>query len=220
MPPKGTPLFAKTGDPLNDFDLSDFDTKKSQFPGDERLMVTFYMGAVLDVKATEQAIAAQVEADLTETEYTGPVGKIFKDVPFIRIEIPGDKLNINEREANEFDMKVRFKDRYAKFVAGQSQDNGTPIALLPGSTRGQTETLLAQNVRTIEQLASLDDSHAGRIMGGIGLKRRASAYLDSLSEQAAAAREAKVEEALKMADTLASQAKMIEELQRKLAAKD
>lgn len=103
---------------------------------------------------------------------------IFKDVPFVRIVIPGDQNNIIDRKANDMD-KERFPEAWARYQRGEATGHtGTPLEQWPAITRSQVKEAKYFEVHTVEQLASLADSHCQRLgMGFMELRTKAKAYL-------------------------------------------
>lgn len=102
---------------------------------------------------------------------------IFDEVPYIRIMIPGDKDNIVERPVREND-KSRYHAQWAAFEANDEQFvSGTPLEAWPLVNRGQVEELKFFGITTVEQLADLSDSHAGKWAGVVTLKQKAKSFL-------------------------------------------
>lgn len=172
-------------------DSLDYDHKIHITPnaGDENLLVRFFIDAVEDQKAS--ALAGR---------------KIFKDVEWIDIRIPGNRNEIVIRPVrpigpqNDID---RFPRHYAAFKARIGKDAeqviGTPLSAWPwaGMTRSRVEELKFLNIRTVEQLAGIPDSMGGKLMGFQAMKQAAAAYLESTKASAPIARlQAQLEAAL------------------------
>lgn len=112
---------------------------------------------------------------------------IFVEKPYVRIITPGDIINKIDRPVwdepgNENCDTVRFAEKWARFKAGIAEEKsgtGTPLEKLPGILSTQVEEMKYFNVRTIEQLADLDDSHGQRFMGIQQLKQRAKTWLEA-----------------------------------------
>lgn len=130
------------------------------------LFVTFYSEAV-EMKAESQKEGRP----------------IFKDIPHIRIAIPGDKNNLIERKVYEDDKK-RFPVEWARFLAQESTGQvGMPLEQWPQITRAQVKEAKYFEVHTVEQLASLSDSNCMRMgMGFQELREKAKKYL-AISDQ-------------------------------------
>jgi hypothetical protein len=159
-------------------------------PGwDEKLHVRFFMRPRIDaVKSAEQN------------------RPIYKDVPHIEIMIPGDKNNIVLAEVWEQHIK-RFPIHWEQFQAGvKDQVVGTPLKVAPFLTEAHIEELAYFKIRTIEQLADLQDAHM-TWMGAREMSQAAKNYLKKVNgnealmerikvlEQALAARQAEDESA-------------------------
>jgi hypothetical protein len=109
---------------------------------------------------------------------------IFDEVPYVRIMIPGDKDNIIHRKVKDSD-KQRWPRQWQAFEANQEQPlEGTPLAEWPGITRAQVEELAHFGCKTVEQLAQMPDSQAGKFMGVQMLRQKAQAYLTASAANA------------------------------------
>lgn len=134
---------------------------ESRFAADDRLYVTFSRKPKLMAHASREAGRA-----------------IYKEVDYIRIMVPGDKLTVIERELDEIDRR-RFASRYEKWLAGAGNAiEGTPLASLPNMTPAKVEEYKFFNIHTVEQLAGAPDSLGQKFMGFNGDKRAAQAFLD------------------------------------------
>lgn len=141
-----------------DFDHRVFENRAT---GDDKLFVQFYIAPFRDDDAT-----------------VAEGRPIFKDMEFVRIQQPGNLLSRIERPVRETD-KARFPRQYAAFKAGAAeQSQGTPLAEWPLITRSQAEELKYFKIFTVDQLASLDDNSAQKMMGGQSLKTKAKDWLD------------------------------------------
>lgn len=134
-----------------------------QSKGDAALGVKFYMNAVQDPDATKQA------------------GRpVFVDVEYIKIVVPGDKYSIVDRAVRDGD-RSRFAIQYQRFSSGKNQEQevGTPLKEWPVLTKAQAETLVASQVRTVEQLAAMSDANVSGLGPGYRqLQRQAKAFLE------------------------------------------
>lgn len=111
---------------------------------------------------------------------------IFHDTEYVSIMVPGDKTSIIERPATDRD-KERFVKHYQAFKSDTDEVlDGTPLAAWPGLTRSQVEELRYFNIRTVEQLASVSDTHAQKFMGINLLRRKAEAYIEAAKGNAPA----------------------------------
>lgn len=166
---------------------------ESRFAADDRLYVTFSRKPKLQAGASREAGRA-----------------IYKEVDFIRIMVPGDKLTVVEREVDEIDRR-RFAARYEKWLAGAGNAvEGTPLASLPKMTPAKIEEYKFFNVHTVEQLAAAPDSLGQKFMGFNGDKQAAQAFLELAKGNAPIekmneelkARDAKIEEMQAQIDAL------------------
>lgn len=133
---------------------------------------TFYMRAVEDPVESEKA------------------GRpIFKDVPFVKIMVPGDRHNVVDVPVWD-DPRVkpgkdgsgshtsRFPAEWAAFKAQQAQvETGTPLSLLPGIPATMVKELEYFHIRTVEDLISAPASSVQGIMGINKLKGMAEDYV-------------------------------------------
>ena len=110
----------------------------------------------------------------------------YKDVPFVRIMVPGDKTNIIEQPVREY-HKERFIRQWLYF---QSQnDDGQVIGTKLDKwnkdcpedlSDHQMAELQILKFQTVEQVATATDSQLQRMgMGSAGMRERARAYLSS-----------------------------------------
>lgn len=140
----------------------DFETDE----GDKKLLVMFYMEAVKQEVASAEA------------------GRpIFKDVPMIKILIPGSKdptvQKVNENYIRRFPRQwERFQKQMEQIV------DGTPLDQVPFLTVSQIAELKAYNCFTLEQLAGMSDQAGQKFMGIQSLKAKAQKYLDAANNAA------------------------------------
>lgn len=141
--------------------------QQNQRPGDDHLLVRFYMRP------------KQNEAKSTEAGRP-----IFEETEYINILTPGNKDNIIDRPVSDIERR-RFARAYAAFKAeAEQQPEGTPLASWPGITRSDVEELKYINIVTVEQLAELADVHATNFMGIQQLKTRAKLFIESAQSNA------------------------------------
>lgn len=109
---------------------------------------------------------------------------IFKDVEYVDIRTPGSRNGHICRPATLAD-KQRFSRQYDAFKRRvEAPVEGTPLAEWTVITRSRVEELQYFNLKTVEQLANMRDSDAGRIMGGLGLKQQAKEWLEQNDAEA------------------------------------
>jgi len=110
---------------------------------------------------------------------------VYRDEIYIKIQQPGEMLNIIDRPANDQD-KRRFRTQWSNFVHDRTQvPEGVPIALLFPNHPAVGENLRAVCIYTIEQCANLT-AHAidtiGR--GGQEYVNKAKQYLEMANKGA------------------------------------
>jgi len=107
-----------------------------------------------------------------------------REIQFVRIQNPGDKLNIIERPVEEED-KRRFPRQFLYFQMKNSEGQvlGTPLAdwhkdCPDELNRGQLEELQILKFQSVEQLATASDAQLQKVgMGSTGLREKARLYL-------------------------------------------
>jgi hypothetical protein len=133
----------------------------SRFVGDEKLFVQFFRKPVM--QPGESNLAGRA---------------IYKEMDYIRIIVPGDKLSIVEKPVDNISER-RFADKYAKWKAGAGNVvEGTPISSLPKMTPAKVEEYKFFNIHTVEQLASANDNLGQKFFGFQEDKRGAIAFLE------------------------------------------
>lgn len=132
-------------------------------PGDENLLVVFYNKAVENASKSLQAGR-----------------RICENQIYVRIQIPGEGLNIIDRPVTDAD-KMRFRAAWAAFLQNRQHiPEGTPIDLLFPNNPAFAENLRGMGVYTIEQCANLSASAIDNIgRGGQECVNRAKKYLES-----------------------------------------
>jgi hypothetical protein len=134
---------------------------------DDKLYVQFYKRAVMNAYKSSQE------------------GRpIFDELDYVRVIVPGSKDVLDVEVEQQY--RQRFSKQWEKYQTKQTQSmSGTPLSTWPALTVGMVAELNALNVFTVEQLATLNDEVAGRVMGFNMLKQRAQAFLDAASGDAA-----------------------------------
>jgi hypothetical protein len=165
---------------------------EDRFSADTKLFVQFFRKPVLQPGLSEQEGRA-----------------IYKEVDYIKIMVPGDKLSVIERPVDSIDAR-RFADRYQKWKAGQGNAiEGTPISSLPKMTPSKVEEYKFFGLHTVEQLADANDNLGQKFFGFQEDKRAAKAFLEIAKGNAPIE---KMNEELKARDS------KIEELQAQIEA--
>lgn len=114
------------------------------------------------------------------------------DIQFVRIQNPGDKLNIIERPVEEED-KRRFPRQWLYFQMKNSEGQvlGTPLSdwhkdAPTELNKGQLEELQILKFQSVEQLATASDSQLQKVgMGSTGLREKARLYLTNKNKSEA-----------------------------------
>ena len=151
-----------------DFNPDDF---REGNKADENLLVKFFLKT-----RPKKGLAPHENAQFIEVEY-------------IEIRVAGARDPQACRPASEVD-KQRFPRHYAAFKQRvELPEEGFPLAEWPLINRSMVETLTFMNVKTVEQLANLNDTHVSSIMGGAGFKQKAQAWLKDRNSNDALARE-------------------------------
>ena len=108
----------------------------------------------------------------------------FKDTPFVRIMVPGDKTNIIEQPVREH-HKERFIRQWLYFQSQNSDGQVIGTKLTDWNkdapndfNDSQMAELQILKFQTVEQVATATDAQLQRIgMGAAGLRERARSYL-------------------------------------------
>lgn len=135
----------------------------AKYGDDKNLLVMFY----------NKAVEVPSESVKRGRRYT-------KDQIYIKIQHPGEVLNIIDRPVQDND-KYRFREQWSKFVSNRTQvPDGTPIDLLFPNHPAIAENLRAYGVYTIEQCSALSANAIETIgRGAQEFVNRAQRYLDS-----------------------------------------
>lgn len=105
---------------------------------------------------------------------------IFEDREFVTIVIPGDR-NAMAHEPVREEHRNRWPKEYEAFKAGKETPlEGTPLAEWPGMIRARVEELAYFHIRTVEELAGLNDAQLQKIgMGARAERDKARLFLDA-----------------------------------------
>lgn len=162
--------------------------------GDERLGIRFFR------KAARDDVKSDTEGRM-----------VFRDVEYIQIMVPGDRDNIIIRPAGEGDKK-RFGQQYDDWKRNETAEQivlGTPLEMWGRLSLSQIEEFRYIGVRSVEQLAELNDTAMTKMPGAHELKRKAQAFLLAQKEEAPMRR---LQAELETRDTeLARQGRALEE---------
>lgn len=137
---------------------------------------------------------------------------VFREIPHVRIVIPGDRNNEYVGKATDF-HKEKYPQAWQRFNSMQSAGAvvGTPLEQWPVMNRALVKEAQYYNIQTVEQLAEISDANAQKLgMGWIEYRRKARAYLDAANGEAT--RNAQDEENQRLKDQLAAMQAQIAEL--------
>lgn len=113
---------------------------------------------------------------------------IFEEREFVRIIIPGDRRSMAVEPVND-EHKARWSKEYAAFKEGREAPlEGTPLKEWPVSsmTAGKAEELAFFHIKTVEQLAAVNDAQLQSLgMGARELRERAKLWLSVAKNGAA-----------------------------------
>jgi len=116
---------------------------------------------------------------------------VFREIPYVRIQTPGDRNNVLEVKANDH-YKQKFSREWRAFQENQTEPvSGTLLKEWPQITKSQVKEAEHFGIKTVEQLASVNDNALQRLgMGWMALRNAARTYLDLASGTAAQAAQA------------------------------
>lgn len=124
---------------------------------------------------------------------------VFKEIPFVRIQTPGDRNNILEVKATDYYQK-RFPREWEAYKrnAGESSVVGTILSQWPQITKSQVKEAEFFGIKTVEQLSTLSDTNVQKLgMGWMEIRNKAKAYIDAAAGSAATTQLASEHERLK-----------------------
>lgn len=112
---------------------------------------------------------------------------IFKDVEFVKIQVPGDRDSIVFQPATA-KHKERFPRAYQAFLTQTAVAlQGTPVEHWPVVTRATAWTLKAAGISTVEALAEVHDGNLEKLgTNARELRAKARAFIDQAASTAAA----------------------------------
>lgn len=184
---------------MNDFSPVTVQGKNVIHGQDADVYVEFYMRAVEDKAAT--------------AEKGRP---IFRDVEYVRVMFPGDKSTQVDRKATTRDQE-RWPVHYQAFKdQGEAVTIGTPLEELTVTTSAVRAELFHLNIRTVEQLAAVNDSVIHQLgHGGRWLRDQAKEYMAASESNSGLSRLA--DENTKLREHSASLEKQVDALRNQVA---
>lgn len=135
----------------------------ARFGEDNQLTVNFYDKSTRnEIKSREQGLP------------------VHEKVPHVRIQTPGEHLNVIDRPIQESD-KHRWPRQFDAYLHNQTQiPEGTPIDLMFVNNPHIADNLRGHGIHTIQQLANISAHALLTIgMGAQEYQNKAKAYLDS-----------------------------------------
>lgn len=178
-----------------------------QYGDDSKNVVNFYMKAILDNEASLEANTP-----------------IYKNVVYVTIHPPGERLNIVDRPAQDID-KRRWPMQWQQYTLNKTQmPEGTPVDILFPNHPAIAATLKSLGVYTVQQLANLSGNAIDTLgMGGQDYVTKAQNFLKEAGNTKEYARlKREIEARDDKIDDLSKQMKMaiktIKELQAQIAS--
>jgi hypothetical protein len=133
----------------------------------------------------DKRLAVQFYYDAVQNEFkSNQEGRpIFDQVAMIRIFTPGSRDVFVTKVTQHY--RDRFPQQWQKFeTSNEEAVDGTPLDQVTFLTVNQIAELKSVNCHTIEQLAGMSDTQAGKMMGMNGLRVRAKTFLENARNEA------------------------------------
>lgn len=139
---------------------------------------------------------------------------VFREIPFVRIHIPGDKNNVVVTKATDY-HREKYPMAWARFQSGQSEAvEGMPLKDWAQVRSSQVKEAEYFGIRTVEQLAAVTDTNIQKMgMGFLELRRKAQTFLSAMS---GADPVAQAEENQRLREDLATLKAQFEEMSRNI----
>ena len=148
----------------------DNNPQQARWKGDDKLTVKFRRVPILNpFKSTQEGRA------------------VFDEKDFITIFTPGSQLTVIDTPITDGFYLQRFGKQYAEWKDGiEAAGSGTPLEHFPFlfNKVALTAELKAMHIHTVEQLSTLPDGAAQKIMGGFDLRKMAGDWLTSSKSKA------------------------------------
>jgi len=122
------------------------------------------------------------QPSLMELESEKQGRPIYRDQDYIKIIVPGDKYNIHVSEVSP-GHKARFPLHWARYQAQQKQHTeGTSVEQWAAISKSFALELKALGFHTVEQIATASDASLQPLMGGLGWRTKAQAYISAAKD--------------------------------------
>ncbi len=109
---------------------------------------------------------------------------VFDNLEYVEIRIPGDRNSIYDQPVKQ-EHKMRFAEKYKFFKENEENiESGTPLSQWTYMNAGLVEELKYFGIRTVEQLAEMDDIHGQRFPNFNDMQTRAKLFLAKAEEGA------------------------------------
>ena len=145
----------------------------------------------IPLKSGQQQVIPRFFTVLKETDQIDPTTglKVFREVEYLELLIPGDKSSSPVRRVNA-ELRSLHAEAYRRFKERGAQadmiGDGIPLKLWPGIRTELALALEQVNIFTVQQLAALADSRCNA-PGTIGLRAerdKARSFLDATATSA------------------------------------
>lgn len=151
------------------------------------------------------------DAWLNQAESDKAGRKVFNTVDWCEKKVAGEKDSVSGPvHKMQPDPREQFPQAWAAYQKDKSSEGivGTPLKEVPWLSRGEIETLKHSGVRTLENLAGLNDANVTGIPGGLQLRAKAKAQIAAAKESVPLQR---------MSEELAARDSRIADLEKQIA---
>lgn len=133
----------------------------------------------------QAVITFNIESKQDEAESRRQNKPVFRDMEYIEIRTPGDRLSINHRPVEDEDRNKTYAAQYRHWKETLSAPTtGWPLKEWGAITRSQAEYLAYSGVKTVEELAGVTDGNAQLLGSGyISLVQKAKDALAAAKGQ-------------------------------------
>lgn len=143
--------------------------------------------------------------------------KVFREEEWIKIQVPGNTLDVVTRPVRPSDIE-NYPEQYRAFKARVEQPvNGIPLEKIPFLTASRVMEFKSIGVNTAEQLRDMSDALAQKFMDGHAIRKRVGQFIEAVQHEAPfekfkadlSERDAKIEQLMQ---ALEAQGEKIEQL--------